>query len=465
MHVSGQVLAPEIASPTPGHNVRSRKSMPVLLALVLVTRVAYALLYVHIKGAPNLIESDILDYVSLAESLLHGSFSYNGVPNTGRTPGYPLLLAPAAWSGHVVFFGILENVGLAVLTAWILARIAEYLFPGTAVATWAVLLYCFEPVGFFYSTLLVSESLFCALFLLFVWLTIRVLNEPSRTLVLPALALSAATYTRPVSLFLAIWLLPYFLLFPRRLAVRQRLVKSATFFAVFAITLAPWFVRNAAVADYPGFASVGDVSLYFYSAASVQAKLEGKSSAQEMEEMGFESDDRYFRLHPEQKSWSQGKVYKFMRSEALRIIAEQWPSYLLIHARGCALFLFDTSATRILREVKLYPQQGGLLSRVIDQGFSRGVLWLIRYYPITALLFLLLAIQLILYYVLALVGLRAFPLAVSCLFVGILLYFVLVSGGPISNGRLRMPVMPLVCLSAGAALARLGDHLRSRNLA
>jgi hypothetical protein len=33
-------------------------------------------------------------------------------------------------------------------------------------------------------------------------------------------------------------------------------------------------------------------------------------------------------------------------------------------------------------------------------------------------------------------------------------YFVLVCGGPIGHGRYRMPIMPLVCLSAGAALAR-----------
>jgi len=438
--------------------------MPLLLGLVFVSRVTYAVLYVNIKGAQNLFESDLLDYFILAQSLLHGSFSYNGVPNLGRTPGYPLLLAPAVWSGHVIAFGILENIALAVLSAWMLWRVAEYLFPGTAVATWAVLLYCFEPVGFLYSTLLLSESLFCALFLLFVWLIIRFLHEPSsRTLVAAALVLGAATYTRPVTLYLAVWLIPFFLLFPRGLPLRQRLLKTAAFGAAFAISVAPWFVRNAAVADYRGFASIGEVGLYFYSAASVQAKLEGKSFAQEQDDWGFWSGERYFRLHPEQKNWSQGEVYRFMRSEALRILAKNWSSYLRIHARGCAVFLFDTSATRILREVKLYPQQGGLLSRVIDQGVFRGVLWLIREYPITAGLFVLLAIQLLLYYLFGLIGLRAFPLVLACFFVWTTAYFVLVSGGPIGTGRLRAPIMPLVCLSAGTTLARFRRRTRTRN--
>jgi len=64
----------KIASLPTAHKDRSRSSMPVLLGLVFVTRAAYALLYVHIKGAQNLFESDILDYFSLATSLLHGSF-------------------------------------------------------------------------------------------------------------------------------------------------------------------------------------------------------------------------------------------------------------------------------------------------------------------------------------------------------------------------------------------------------
>ena len=461
MYDSSQAHVPEIALLPTAHKVRSRTSMPVLFGLVFVTRAAYALLYVHVKGAQNLFESDILDYFSLATSLLHGSFLYNGVPNLGRTPGYPLLLAPAVWSGHVVLFGILENIALAVVTAWVLARIAEYLFPGTAAASWAVLLYCFEPISFHYSTLLLSETLFAALFLVFVWLIIRFLLEPSRTLALPALALSAATYTRPVTLYFIIWLVPFFLLFPRRLAVRQRLIKTAAFVAVFAISVTPWIVRNAAVADYHGFASVGEIGLYFYSAASIQAKLDGKSFAQELDDWGFRSDERYFQDHPEQKSWSQGKVYHYMRSEGLRIVAQYWPSYLAIHARGSAVFLFDTAATRILREVKLYPQEGGLLARVIDQGVFRGFLWLIREYPVTAMLFVLLAMQLLLYYLLAIVGLRAFPTVVTSFFVWTVAYFVLVCGGPIGHGRYRMPIMPLVCLSAGAALAR--RTLQSRN--
>jgi len=124
----------------------------------------------------------------------------------------------------------------------------------STVANWSVLLYCFEPISFHYSTLLLSESLFAALFLAFVWLIIRFLQEPSRTLVLPAIALSAATYTRPVTLYFIIWLVPFSLLFPRRLALRKRLVKTAAFVAVFVISVAPWIVRNAAVADYHGFA-------------------------------------------------------------------------------------------------------------------------------------------------------------------------------------------------------------------
>src|SRR5262249_23830410 len=193
---SGQMLVPKSASAPPTHSVSARSWLPVMLFAVFVSRLLWALLYVWIKGANAIIESDTLDYVTLAGSMLHGSYIMNGVPNLTRTPGYPLLLMPAVWSGHVVAVGILQNLLLAVLNAWLLARIADELFPGTAAAFWAVLFYCVEPVGFLFSTQLVSEPLFCALMMLFLWLIIPFLREPSwRTLFLAPMPLRGTTST------------------------------------------------------------------------------------------------------------------------------------------------------------------------------------------------------------------------------------------------------------------------------
>ncbi len=116
--------------------------------------------------------------------------------------------------------------------------------------------------------------------------------------------------------------------------------------------------------------------------------------------------------------------------------------------------MFDPGATEVVKTVRLYPESGGLLSRAVDQGVLRAVLWLIRQYPFAAGALVLLGAQLILYYVLGMLGLRRLPFEVSVLFVWISLYFVLVSGIPAATARFRMPVMPLLCISAGHAIAR-----------
>jgi len=234
------------------------------------------------------------------------------------------------------------------------------------------------------------------------------------------------------------------------------------FFLVFALVLAPWFVRNARVADYPGFSSVSDQALYFYSSAAVQAKLERKSLTNVQRELGWNDQERYFQLHPEQRAWLQGRIARFQRAEAERIILAHPATYFWIHARGCAIIILDTGVTEALKSLQQYPESGGLLSRAADEGLFRATLWLIRQYPVAVLGLLLLGMQLLLYYVLAVNGLRRMPLEASLLFTSLFLYFVLVSGTPAAVARYRVPVMPLVCIAAASGTRRQRERQEVR---
>jgi len=438
--------------------LRSR-SDPWLGPLLLGTfgvRLGLAVCVWKISGPLGFYEmGDSHDYLTLAGSMLHGSFSPQGVPNIGRTPGYPLLLVPALAFKHFAAVAILENVLLAVACAWLIWRIVEYLAPESSASRWAVLLYAVEPISFLYSVKIMTETLFCAQLLLFVWLVISDFDERSfLRLISAALVLASAAYTRPAAVYLGAWLMPVFLFFPRSLTFARRAATTIVFLLVFCLALAPWVVRNSKVAEYRGFASISDKGLYFYAAAAVQAKLEHKSFAQQQEEMGFWDQERYFQVHPEQRSWSEGKISGFMRVEAERILRQHLPTYLLLHCRGLLIVLLDTGATRLLRSIKLYPEFGGLLGRILDQGFYRGVVWLIREHTVVAVVFALLEIQLLLYYLLALSGAWRVRSEIVVFFGAIVLYFVLVSGGPLASGRLRAPIMPFICALAGVAIAK-----------
>jgi 4-amino-4-deoxy-L-arabinose transferase-like glycosyltransferase len=426
-----------------------------LLAFVFFSHVLVAVLIWKISGTSAFFNPDTGHYVLAADSLRHGSFSINGVPEIFRTPGYPVFLVEAVASGKVVLVALLENFLFATFTAWLVWTIAANLFPGTRAAWWAVILYCFEPLGFLYSQQIVSETAFTMLLLLFVWMFLRFLESPTHgRLLLSAVVLAAATYIRPVSLYLAFVLSMVLLLFPRGLPFGKRIVRALVFPLAFLLPLAPWVARNAVMAGYPGFSSSGDWNLYFCSAAAVQAKLEGRGFAETQIAMGANNDDLYFRLHPERRVWTPGRVARAWGSEARSTIRAHWLLYLPIHAKGMAIVTLEPGASQILKLFRLYPESGGLLTRVQDEGFVRATLWLLRQYPMAMFVLPLLAAQMALYYGLALLGLRRLPSAVTATFLVMAVYLVVVSGMPAAVARYRVPLMPLVCVCAGGAIAR-----------
>ena len=125
------------------------------------------------------------------------------------------------------------------------------------------------------------------------------------------------------------------------------------------------------------------------------------------------------------------------------------------------MVLAHPGATGLLQTVRVYPEAEGLRSRNVDEGFFRGMLWSVRQSLVFAPV-MLLECLLLLYYSLGLAGLRRMPIEVSAFFVSLAMYFILVSGGPIAEARYRLPFMPLICISAGVAIANRTEEARSR---
>lgn len=447
-------------------------SLPTLVALVLLTRVAFAFVVWKINGLNGFLGPDTSSYVAPAQSLLHGSFlSDDGQSEIYRTPGYPVLLLPAVAWHHFAAIALLENLFLAAVCAWFVYHIARDIFPTSNAGSWAVIFYCFEFSGLLYSAKALAETLFCTQLVFFVWLLIRFLRRPTFwRLALSAFALGWATYTRPVGLYLGLCLTPILLLLPRSLPFTQRVFRALVFPLTLALTLVPWVLRNAAVADYAGFAPVSDYVLYFYSAPAVQAKLESKSLFQTQQEFGYGGlpyvkNEPYLQRHPEQRGWSQGQIVRFWDSQARKIIVPHLPSYAFIYLQGCATMLLDPGATELLKILRLYPEHGGLLVRTVDQGYARAVIWLVQKYPSAGVALLLLGVQLAIFYALALAGLRRIPLDVALSFLFMALSFLLLSGGPGAVPRYRTPMMPLVCISAGTAVASWKERKNSAIIA
>jgi 4-amino-4-deoxy-L-arabinose transferase-like glycosyltransferase len=446
-----------------------------LLILVLLVRLAFALMVWTINGPSGVVGPDTSSYVAPATSLLHGSFlSESGQPEIYRTPGYPVLLLPAVVSQHFEIISLLENLLFAGLCAWLIYKIAQDVFPGNnSAGWWAVIFYGFEFSSVFYSVKALSEALFCVQFTLFVWLLIRYLQKPAYgRLSLAALALGLATYTRPVGSYLGLFLIPVLLWLPRKLPFPQRVLRALVFPSIVALSLVPWVLRNIAVADYAGFAPVSDYILYYFGAPAVQSKIDGTSILQIQEKLGFGGlpyvkNEIYLQHHPEQRDWSQGRIVRYWDSQARGTIFAHLGSYIVIHVRGCLTTLFDPAATELLKVLRMYPEHGGLMVRSVDQGYARALVWLAQTYPAAILALVVLGVQLVVYYGLAVLGILRMPREFALVLVLLVLSFAACSGGPGALARYRAPMMPLVCISAGVAVAawRAKTTLRSGNAA
>lgn len=208
--------------------------------------------------------SDAAHYLNWARQLLaHGQFGHPE-PTAYTLPGYPAFLALLWWLHDSVAWLQLAQVGLAVLTAWLVARLAGRLFPGRPrVALLAAAVYALYPSFVFSAPLFLSENLFTPLMLA----TLLVALGPWPGLPAAAAAgllLGAAMYVRGETAVYAPVVFFIFLLDRGRAGERlpRRAAAALVVFLVTVAAITPWLLRNQAVMGAAGLTTNSGLSLY-----------------------------------------------------------------------------------------------------------------------------------------------------------------------------------------------------------
>ena len=196
------------------------------------------------------LDADVDQYRQLAENLRqHHVYGRQGQgeihPTAFRPPLYPLLLAGTSPDGTVGRWQVMIlHLLMAIASAWIMILLARA--SGLGQASWlAGLLVTVDPILFYQSTQLMTETLatLLALLLLLALLRSGEGREPRWMLVAGMIA-GLAILCRPTFLAFAglAWLL---------LAVRRRWKPMMLFSAAAAVVLVPWIVRNSLVLGKP----------------------------------------------------------------------------------------------------------------------------------------------------------------------------------------------------------------------
>ncbi|MGA3161934.1 MAG: hypothetical protein ABSC77_12015 [Terracidiphilus sp.] len=465
----------------PGHQFEwwtPRLAWPVIAAAVVrLTVMAVAL---EKMGTSTLTHADTCSYLIPGRNLLlHGQFMADGVPDLLRSPGYPLFLAITSLAGLPA--AALVNVILSVFSVVLVWKLGRAVFDDDRIALGAAWIFAFEPGSVTASSTLISETLFLVLYLL----SMERLAEFLRGRRLPALAaaglwLAAATFVRPVTYYLPVFLaLGLFIVLARVPGLRWK--APAVLLICVMPWLAAWQIRNRVETGYSGFSSISDENLYFLAAADVTARVEHRFPRDVSQQLGYGDFtgnsgqsylfQPYLALHPEQTKWNQAQRLAYLHSEAVRIIRAHYGIYL----RSCLIDLLKTVSYPSTYELSRLKYSGSptygshtYAAVIADEGLGawRIILaraqvhpWVIAENAVFGPLLVVLYLFTVRGFYFVTRGVFRGGIHSACLWLllGMSLYCLVVSmaaTGALPSTRMRLPVMPVICILAAAGFLR-----------
>ena len=438
--------------------------VPLIATLMLRIAFAGALMF----WSPSLSGFHALDtpsYLLPAKELSESfSFSIDGIPNIYRTPGYSLLLVPGIMAGKVEIWALFLNLVFAAGTVMVISRLAFRMTGSTRAAFAAGMLYAIDPLGIFHAAQLTSETAFTFLAsagILLLAEYAQASGERLRGLLWAALLSASATLVRPIGLYLP-WVLAGCLawgLIRAKAASRPGWpgwIKLAVFLGIAAAPPLAWQARNALAAGYPGLCAIVDVNNYYFQASAVLARVEGKTLLQARMDDGYEKE-LWLLEHPRERQEDQGAHFRALGAEGKAVLRKHPLAYLRIHLAGIFKVLTNPGASGYLVVYNRNSEVEALAGVYPDGGALQAVTDFKRFRPVFFWSNALLGMLLVAYYIAAARGLwlarkkwsmtHTLLLAAAC-------YFAAVSGGANAVSRFRHPIMPILCIFAGAGLVR-----------
>lgn len=440
----------------------------VLLAMFVRCLLALGAYYSH-NPFNESFEGDTVSYSRPAKSLLrNGTFVNNGRLEIFRTPGYSILFFPGIIVNRVGAITVTLQILLSCLSVFLVYKIGEMLFPKSEMALAGSILFALEPMSVAFSCLLMPETLFTAMIVTFLFFLLKYqLSGRPRSLLISSLFLSASIYVRPIAYFLPWVTFTLLLLVPRMTDCgpkpKTRHVIAFLLLSVVAVT--PWHARNGIETGYWGFCPIGVWNLYCMYAPAVACSTQSGSVGQD----DTSSLGRRFchcigdptSCFPVEDEFSE--YYRIMKREAVEAILNNSRQSVVIAVKGVAkLFLAPGSSEPLHLLGRSASEE--IVEASKGKSFLQKRLIYLTQWPLFFFTDLILGLWLWFTLLLALGGIvytRLYRTCAGILLLGVALYLVVVSAGPLAGSRLREPLMPIVCVCAGPALWHLWE-LRKR---
>ena len=357
-----------------------------------------------------------------------------GIPNTFRTPGYPLLLA--LLNGNVSAIVLVQAL-LAGLTVFLTGLVGLRLFNSRVGFLGAALLAVDIP-SIFSSGMVMSEVLFAFTVVLAAALVLGVVSRKPQAAsckpLLAGLVLGFAVLVRPVALFA-------FVPFGVALAAKRNWRGLVLMLVAFSLLPGIWVARNYYHFHRFSLTSNGGYNLLYANAASVLGGEQRISQDSARIELAHDFTARLATDNPLE-------LADLMTRKATSIILHDPLRYVWICLRGVPKVIAGIKSDDLVLRM-LYAKVSGtqgsvLLNRDYGSTGVRLAIWLLAGFE------LLTAIAAFLLALISLAFRRWRAEKLMLLVIG--LYFV-VAALPFTDGRFRVPTMPFLYLAAATMLA------------
>lgn len=427
----------------------SRYQKQILLMLLLALLVRLALfLFVYNTDPDRFMLHDSYGYASIAENLLQqGVYSQSETapyyPDVFRPPLYPLFIAAIVFAGGDLGALILMQLFFSLLTCYVLVRMLHLLWgeEKKKIVLCAVFLYAIDVPSLVMGNLVMTETLFTLLFVLFIHQMLRFfLQQNNPALLLAGLFLALATLTRPISLYLAFFMLAILLFRYRKKALRY----TVLFLTPLILLIGGWYLRNYANMGHWYFSQIGNFNLLYFQAADLYAEKKAVSLNDartqlynevqlQMQELPMENPVAFYTLCGEKAKAvifaSPGGTLKNMVKAQINLWLRPLRGYLDYQLHNSNVYdpqsIFPSSPAKNLQSKSAHP-----LTRVL-------LYWQLVLNPLLLLL--------------TIMGLwQVFKknTALFYFFSMLLVYFLLVCSGPEIDARFRVPLLPLMLVIA-----------------
>jgi len=408
------------------------------------------------------------DNVVLSKNLIeHKIFSRNTEPpfepDTWRTPGYPVFVAAFYAVTNSFYPVVIAQIFTLFLTAVLIFKMAETLMSNK----WALLtslLYIILPTTLLTTSALFNENLFVFVFVsaLYIFFFSEFKNFYLKW-ALTGFLLAISAYIRPASFYILFFFVPaYFIFYLKRAEIsRQQFVSMGLLILVFAATLFPWYARNKRVADTWTFTSTSSYVLFrqnaaqFYQSMTGEDTVTARKSFLKLAGIPGESVPRDTEYSAEMKKFA----IKFILSHPFK--------YAVFHISTFIPFFTSSGANEYSRFVHdllpdFDPKPEPSLLQAIHPFSLPTLIIVIRNHGWTLVEnFFWLFVT-----IFAFLGLWfSTNKRLMRMFWAMILYFAVVTG-PIAHARYRIPVEPLLLISAfGSASvlwSKYGDYVKRK---